>query len=35
MYFRLENYVFDSPDFTMEDVGAKYESIKAEAGNDR
>lgn len=28
--FRLENYVFDSPDFTMEDVGPIYESIKAD-----
>lgn len=28
--FRLENYVFDSPDFTMEDVGPIYESIEAD-----
>lgn len=28
--FRLENYVFDSPDFTMEDVGPIYERIKAD-----
>lgn len=28
--FRLDDYVFDSPDFTMEDVEQIYESIKAE-----
>ena len=29
--FKLDDYVFDSPDFTMEDVGVLYESIKAES----
>ena len=28
--FKLDDYEFDSPDFTMEDVGQLYESIKAE-----
>ena len=28
--FRLDDYVFDSPDFTMEDVGTIFESIYAE-----
>ena len=28
--FKLDDYVFDSPDFTMEDVGPVYESIQAE-----
>ena len=29
--FEIDDYVFDSPDFTMEDVGTIYDSIKAES----
>ena len=28
--FKLDDYVFDSPDFTMEDISPVYDSIKAE-----
>ncbi|NLT09550.1 MAG: hypothetical protein GXY08_08620, partial [Ruminococcus sp.] len=28
--FKLDDYVFDSPDFTMEDVSVIYENMKNE-----